>query len=351
MIRKILIAAKGLSLMLCCVLLTVFSQGSREGAANGIKLCLNVLVPSLFPFMALTNLFAQTGLCQKLGKPLNKLTQKLLGLSGAAAPVILMSLIGGYPVGAAGIAQLRRQNALSGAEAEQAALFAVCAGPGFVISFAGAGLFGSVNIGLIIFAAQAISVLLTAPLARLLRRKEEYSSEKELSSSSSPFSQALVGSVYSAAKSMLTICAFVLLFSAFSGILLQMLPGSAFLTAAAAMLEVSSGIVMLSRGSPVEAAAFLIGFGGICVHFQIFAALGEVRVSKALFFVFRIIQGLLTASLTHIGLRLLPQKEAVFSTSHIDRAAVFGGSVLSGAALIGVTICFLASVKQAIKKQ
>ena len=218
MIRKILIAAKGLSLMLCCVLLTVFSQGSRESAANGIKLCLNVLVPSLFPFMALTNLFAQTGLCQKLGKPLNKLTQKLLGLSGAAAPVILMSLIGGYPVGAAGIAQLRRQNALSGAEAEQAALFAVCAGPGFVISFAGAGLFGSVNIGLIIFAAQAISVLLTA-------------------------------------------------------------------------------------------------------------------------------------ALTHIELRLLPQKEAVFSTSHIDRAAVFGGSVLSGAALIGVTICFLASVKQAIKKQ
>ena len=319
MIRKILIAAKGLSLMLCCVLLTVFSQGSRESAANGIKLCLNVLVPSLFPFMALTNLFAQMGLCQKLGKPLNKLTQKLL--------------------------------ALSGAEAEQAALFAVCAGPGFVISFAGAGLFGSVNIGLIIFAAQAISVLLTAPLARLLRRKEEYSSGKELSSSSSPFSQALVGSVYSAAKSMLTICAFVLLFSAFSGILLQMLPGSAFLTAAAAMLEVSSGVVMLSRGSPVEAAAFLIGFGGICVHFQIFAALGEVRVSKALFFIFRIIQGLLTAALTHIGLRLLPQKEAVFSTLHIDRAAVFGGSVLSSAALIGVTICFLASVKQAIKKQ
>ena len=71
MTHKFFTAAKCLSLMLCCVLLTVFSQGSREGAANGIKLSLNVLVPSLFPFMAVTNLFAQTGLCQRLRRPLN----------------------------------------------------------------------------------------------------------------------------------------------------------------------------------------------------------------------------------------------------------------------------------------
>lgn len=351
MIRKFFTAAKCLLLALCCVLLTVFSQGSREGAANGIKLSLNVLVPSLFPFMAVTNLFTQTGLCQRLGRPLNKLTQRLFGLSGAAAPVILMSLIGGYPVGAGGIAQLRRQNALSEAEAEQAALFAVCAGPGFVISFVGAGLYGNRDIGLIMFASQALSVLLTAPLARLLRRKESYYSVRELSSPPVAFSQALVSSVYSAAKSMLTICAFVLLFSAFSGMLFQMLPGSVYLTATAAMLEVTSGAVSLAKSFPVEAVAFLVGFGGLCTHFQIFAALKEVRVSKTLFFLFRIIQGLLTSALTHTGLRLLPQKEAVFSTSHIDRAAVFGGSVLSGAALVGVTICFLASVKQTIKHQ
>ena len=351
MTHKFFTAAKCLSLMLCCVLLTVFSQGSREGAANGIKLSLNVLVPSLFPFMAVTNLFAQTGLCQRLGRPLKKTTKKLFGLSGAAAPVILMSLIGGYPVGASGIAQLRRQNALSDAEAEQASLFAVCAGPGFVISFVGAGLYGSSDIGFIIFAAQVMSVLLTAPLARLFRRKGVYCSNKELLTPFLPFSRALVSSVYSAAKSMLIICAFVLIFSAFSGMMFQMLPGSVFVTSASAMLEVSSGVVNLTQGYPIEAVAFLIGFGGLCVHFQIFAALGEVRLSKNLFFLFRIIQGLLTAALTHAGLRLLPRKVAVFSTSHVDSAAIFGGSVLSGAVLIGVTICFLASVKQAIKKQ
>ena len=351
MIHKLITAAKCLTLALCCVLLTVFSQGSREGAVKGIKLCLNVLAPSLFPFLAVTNLFAQTGLCQKLGKPLHKITRRLFGLSGAMAPVIIMSLLGGYPVGAGGISELRRQKAVSEAEAEQAALFAVCAGPGFVISFIGAGLYGNQDIGLILFAAQVLSVLLTAPLARLICPKSENYSKKELSQLPLPFSHALVKSVYSAAKSMLVICAFVLLFSSFAGIMTQMLPESVFTTAAAAMLEVSSGTVSLAQGFPVESVAFLVGFGGLCAHFQIFAALGEVRVNKTIFFLFRIIQGLLTAALTHAGLRLLPQKAEVFSTSHIDRATVFGGSVLSGAVLVGVTVCFLASVKQAIKHQ
>ena len=96
------------ALALCCALLLCYSQGSRDGAAQGVKLCLNVLAPSLFPFMAATNLFAQTGLCQKAGKRLNRFTRAVFGVSGATAPVLIMSLIGGYPVGAAGISELRR---------------------------------------------------------------------------------------------------------------------------------------------------------------------------------------------------------------------------------------------------
>ena len=59
---------KGLALTLCCVLLTVCSQESRSGAEQGMRFCLGVLTPSLFPFMALTNLLVKTGLCQAAGR-------------------------------------------------------------------------------------------------------------------------------------------------------------------------------------------------------------------------------------------------------------------------------------------
>lgn len=334
------------ALALCSALLLCYSQGSRDGAAQGVKLCLNVLAPSLFPFMALTNLFAQTGLSQRLGKRLNRFTRAVFGVSGATAPVLIMSLIGGYPVGAAGISELRRQNAISEGEASRAALFSVCAGPGFIVSFVGVQLYQSRELGLIIYAAQAASVLLTAILARILFGKADYNSVAEINTKQNPFSQAFVSSVYSAARSMLMICAFVLLFSAVMGVLGQMLSDKDALTALSVLLEVCGASVRLSEGFPVEWTAFAIGFGGLCVHCQILASLGGIKVSKTLFFVFRIIQGLVTAALTHFGLRLLPQKAEVFSTATAGEAAIFGGSVLSGAALLGVMICFLISVKQ-----
>ena len=89
-----------------------------------------------------------------------------------------------------------------------------------------------------------------------------------------------------------------------------------------------------------------MGFGGICVHFQIFAALGEVKVSKVLFFFFRILQGLLTALFAHIMMSLSPAPIQVFSTKAQAEGTVFGGSLLSGAMLVATAVCFLISVKQ-----
>ena len=173
MTRRIIPIVKAAAQGAVCVLLLVYAQGSREGAAQGVRLCLSVLVPSLFPFMAVTQLFVHTGLCQRAGKVLHRPARALFGLSGAFAPVILLCLVGGYPVGAGGIDALYRQGAVSRREAERAALFAVCAGPGFVVSFVGAAVYGSRETGLVLFGAQSVSVLVTGIVSGLLCRSSE----------------------------------------------------------------------------------------------------------------------------------------------------------------------------------
>ena len=349
--QRIAAVGKGTSLLLACVALTLWSQGGREGAAAGIELCLGVLVPSLFPFMALTNLFVRTGLCQSCGRILRKPSRRLFGLSGALAPVILLSLLGGYPVGAGGIAALRGQRVISAREAAHAALFAVCAGPGFVVSFVGGSVYGSTEIGLVLFASQSLSVLLTGIAAKPLAPKEaENYSDIENKSAILPFSQALVEAVTAAARGMLTICAFVVLFSAMTGILAQLIPREVPLTAAYVLLEVCGAVNRCAPTQPIAVVAFAVGFGGLCVHCQLFAALGEVKVNKVLFFVFRIIQGLLTAGFTALGLHLLPRKAAVFSTAESGTPALTGGSLLTGAVLLAVLLCFFISVRQTLKK-
>ena len=333
-----------------CVLPAVFADGCREGARRGLELSLGVLVPSLFPLMAATNLFVKVGACARLGKLLRRPARVLFGVSGSMAPVLLLSLLGGYPVGAVGIAALRRQGAVSEQEARRAAPVDVCAGPGFVMGFVGTAVYHSAVIGRILLAAQVASVLLTGILARLIIPKKNNGSGAEHLPAPLPLDRALVEAVTEAARGMGIIGAFVTAFAALTGLLKQLLGDGTALDAAYLLLEVCTAVTRLADKAPVALIAFAVGFGGICVHCQIFAALGEVKVNKLLFFLFRIMQGLLTALLTSLGLRLTPQTATVFSTVS-PGAAVYGGSVLSGAILLGVALCFFISVKQSAQQQ
>lgn len=332
----------GAAVLLCAAAL-VFSRQARDGAARGVELCLRVLVPSLFPFMALSSLTVKTGACAKAGKALGGVTQRLFGLSGAFAPVLLLGLTGGYPVGAKGIGDLYRAGRVSENEAKRAALFTVCAGPGFLVNFAGLSVFGSQTLGWILLGAQVTSALFLGAAIHVLTRKQtaEEVKPKGRSALPLPFGDALVAAVHDGCVSMAGICGLVVLFSAFLGMAQAVIHSERAVFLLGCLMEVTTAVSAPAEGFGAEAVAFAAGFGGLCVHFQIFAALGNLRVNKLLFFFVRIIQGALTAALTKLGMLLFLRETAVFSAGAPARAGVFGGSVLSAAFLLAVTVGFL----------
>ena len=81
-------------------------QAASQGVRDGLTLCGQVVIPSLFPFLALSSFLVQSGLAQRAGHLLEPITKLLFRLPGAAGSAILMSLIGGYPVGARMTVQL-----------------------------------------------------------------------------------------------------------------------------------------------------------------------------------------------------------------------------------------------------
>ena len=344
-LHRFSVFGKGLAFAALSLLLIIGAEGSRDGAAQGVQLCLRVLIPSLFPFMAVTQLMIRSGLCRQLGAKLQKPARLLFGLSGTLAPVLLLSLLGGYPVGAGGIAALYRKRMIRAEEARHAALFMVCAGPGFVISFVGA-VYQSRQTGLLFFAAQVCAVLLSGVIGGLFWRKAKNDSVPENKTLPLPFSQALVEAVEAAARGMFSVCAFVVLFSALTGILAQWIKSPAVLSRVYLAAEVCGAVTHGAKVLPPPAVAFAVGFGGLCVHCQLFAVLKDVGVRKGLFFVFRIIQGLLTALFVQAGMRLSPHTAAVFSTAAAGDPALVNESVLSGAVMLAVTAGFCLSVRQ-----
>ena len=85
-----------------------------------------------------------SGLAEKIGRHLSWLTKPLFGLDGCFASAIILSLVGGYPVGAKTVNSLYKKGAASESECKRAGLFLVCSGPGFLVNFIGAQLYGIV---------------------------------------------------------------------------------------------------------------------------------------------------------------------------------------------------------------
>ena len=334
------IVVKAFGVFLICIFLITFSESCSSGALKGLEMCLNVLVPSLFPFMAVSSFIVKSGLAYQLGKPFSKITRFVFGLSGQFAPIIILSLIGGYPVGAKGISALVQSGDISDDEAEKALMFCICAGPGFIVNFVGNSIYQNKKIGLIIFVSQILSVLILGIIINIISKNNF--SNKESKHKSIPMSNAIVEATLDSTKGIVSICAFVILFSAFAGIVDEIINNVEFKNYLYCLLEVCNAV---KYNSQLELVAFAIGFGGLCVHFQIFSAVKNVKFKKATFFFIRIIQGLITATLTHFGAGLFLDKQAVFSTSTVESVDTFGGTVISGAMLIGVSICFLYTFK------
>ncbi|MBQ2212344.1 MAG: hypothetical protein II410_05580, partial [Ruminococcus sp.] len=190
---------------LCFALMIIVPEGCKKGAAEGLNLCLGVLVPSLFPFMAAAGLAVKLGLCRFGGNRFPLI------------PVMLLSLIGGYPVGAKAAAEMYRSGQLSESQAKTAAYCLVCAGPGFLLGFVGS-IYGDETVGLIIYTAQAASVVLLTVGANILFRNNK-SPAAAVRFTPLPFGTALVEAAHGAAVSMVSIGGLAVLFGAFGGIL------------------------------------------------------------------------------------------------------------------------------------
>ena len=247
------------------------SEETAQAVRDGLALCAQSVVPALFPFFVLSGLFISMGCAGVLAPALGRLP----GVSPAGASAFLLGAVGGYPVGARTVGQLRAAGLCGREEGE--CLLTCCnnAGPAFIFGVAGLGCFGSLRAGAALYAIHIGS----AALVGLLHRRRGGSSAGALPAAirMRP-SQALIDAVQSAAGAMVQVCAFVVFFLT----ALRLLTGLTGWSPPALLgfFELTNGILRLppTRAGFVWAAA-LLGWGGLSVHCQTAAVLRGAGLS------------------------------------------------------------------------
>lgn len=299
------------------LVLIFFPKEVRNGGTNGGFLCIQVLIPSLFPFMVLTDFFTLSGLGGKAPKFVGVLTRYLFKLPKEAGAVILLSLLGGYPVGAKGIKSLHTQGLISDKQAEQMAMFCVASGPGFLVTYLGVVIIGNIKIGYFLLISQVITVLTLGIISVLFTKtdKTDTMTAVRQEAKTTDMGDAFVMSVVSGIKSLAGLCGLVILFGGICEVFICITKGNPVLTPLVSLLEITMGTKIMSSHYPPYLVSFFCGFGGLCVHLQIFMQLKGIEFSKSLFFLFRILQGVLSALITLMLTTLFPSAVEVFSNS------------------------------------
>ncbi len=310
----------------CAAVLYFFNaQAVSSGVRSGLAICASALIPSLFPFMLLCSFMVNSRLIDYISAPFAGFTVRILRLPAFTGAVFLLSLVGGYPVGARAIAELLREKRISSDTASHMLCFCVNAGPAFLVTAVGAHMFGSPGVGVMLFAAQTAASIAVAVLCRFWGRKPD--DMRPLREPLRPLADAFTEAVTGTAKAIIHVCAFVTAFSAILSLFyaintpvllaraLPFIPVQMIAAALTGFFEVTLGCAasaQAGKGALLLVSA-LCSFGGLSVIGQTISSFAGLTIRKLPYLASRVVHGAFSCLTLSALFRLFPDSVPVFA--------------------------------------
>lgn len=246
------------------ILLILNPSTAAKGVSEGIEVCIDAVIPALFPFFIVTS-YLNTALIGQAVPFLSPLCKSLKFPCGGDS-LLLLGLIGGYPVGAQLISQSYKNRQISKRTSEILLGYCNNAGPAFIFGITGA-LFSSLYIPMILFGLQIISALITGSF--LPRPEIEYIHLNDTQENT------ITSALKKSLNICIIVCSWIILFKvvlSYLNMLLKNHCGNNAMILIAGFIELSNGCLQLENIPSVSlrfiiCSAFL-SFGGLCVTFQ-----------------------------------------------------------------------------------
>lgn len=265
--RALTLCIAGLSMML----LILDGRTALNSASSGISICIRAVIPSLFPFFFLSAIINDRllGTNSKLLYPIARLCK----IPPGSESILLLGLVGGYPVGAAGIYEAYKSGALPKSQAMRMLSFCNNAGPAFLF-----GMLAQIFDISAIWALWLIHILSALAVGILIPGD----SGQDIKISHSP-SLTPSKAMQIALRNMVLVCGWIILFRIILGFFerwfLWLFPQS-IQVLLFGILELSNGCLSLSAiscdGLRFLYAAVFLSFGGVCVSMQTASAIGDL---------------------------------------------------------------------------
>ena len=283
-----------IAVLLSGTALVCFPEKASQAVKEAVLSCMNVIIPSLFAMMVLSELFISSGLYKAAGRPFGIIGRYIFRIPSDMGAVFLVSMAAGYPVGASLIVQAYDKKSVSREDAENMLCWCFGAGPAFIFSAVGLEVFGNKGCGAAVFISCIAANVIIGILCGIGKKMPEKSSGKtELCFSSSMITEA----VCKGGVSLMKMCAVILFMSALLSIPealgvtvhISSVLGNIFHTdpydiyiSIRSMTDITKLTAYKTNSvSFLPTAAALVSFGGISVFMQIASVCkGRIGISK-----------------------------------------------------------------------
>lgn len=249
----------------CAMLVIIFdTRTAVVSAREGVLLCFQTLIPSLFPFFVLSSVINSSLLGQnfRLLQPVGQICK----IPKGSESLLILGLLAGYPIGAQLITQAYKAGKISKRSALRMLGFCNNVGPAFLFGIL-APLFSSAKTVWVLWGIHIFSALVTGCVLP--------SSEIETTHITPGVGISFPESLQKAIKATAGVCGWVILFRVVLGFcnrwFLWLFPASAQILFSG-ILEMSNGCVLLhnisKEGERFILSGIMLAFGGLCVGMQ-----------------------------------------------------------------------------------
>lgn len=253
--------------------LLLFPQDALAASKSGILLWYDSLLPTLLPFLILSQLLLKSSASDAISAVLGPICGRIFHCSDKGVFCVLCGFLCGYPVGARLIALQVREKQLSAVEGQYLLSFCNNVSPAFCISCGILQAIGSTRpfpYLCIIYGAPILFGLLTRPP----KMSEAAASIQKQTSPSENIFRLIDVCIIDSFSILLKLCGYLVLFSVVSHCLGRLLPDSlsGMIPMLTAFLEVTNGLSLIGRlpsGTWRTAMAVAaLSFGGLCCILQ-----------------------------------------------------------------------------------
>lgn len=269
------------------ILIIIDTKNIAKSVVDGIYVCLNSIIPSLFAFLVFSSFLLDSGLYKIVFKPLCIVLKPLVKLCEPLTAIFILSLIGGYPVGAKLLADLYSSGKITSRTAENMLQYCYCSGPSFIIGIVGIAVFNSVYIGFMIYLSNLLACVICAAVSNRKSKITDFVAPDRVTINAELF----ITSVQKSAKVLYLICIMIVAFSAASSVMefigvnsLVSSIGSFFGNEGRNAVSIFKAILEISGVQDIIPNTFLtipiisalMSFGGVCVLLQVYCICGKL---------------------------------------------------------------------------